>query len=209
MLSKEKMSGNNEKSDKKGSTLIEIIIGASFVALIVALLTYVGFSLTSFNINFMKSFEPQFELQYVVQNMIKEIRTMRQSSVGSYPISQAASSTFIFFSDIDADGVVERFKYFVSGNALKKGILVPTGNPLIYNEANEETFDILHNLKIGTSSVFNYYDANYSGSEAPLSFPINIPDVKLIKAQFTITKSDGTATTTSVIELTPRELRDN
>ena len=209
MLSKEKMSGNNEKSDKKGSTLIEIIIGASFVALIVALLIYVGFSLTSFNINFMKSFEPQFELQYVVQNMIKEIRTMRQSSVGSYPISQAASSTFIFFSDIDADGVVERFKYFVSGNALKKGILVPTGNPLIYNEANEETFDILHNLKIGTSSVFNYYDANYSGSEAPLSFPINIPDVKLIKAQFTITKSDGTATTTSVIELTPRELRDN
>ena len=209
MLSKEKMSGNNEKSDKKGSTLIEIIIGASFVALIVALLTYVGFSLTSFNINFMKSFEPQFELQYVVQNMIKEIRTMRQSSVGSYPISQAASSTFIFFSDIDADGVVERFKYFVSGNALKKGILVPTGNPLIYNEANEETLDILHNLKIGTSSVFNYYDANYSGSEAPLSFPINIPDVKLIKAQFTITKSDGTATTTSVIELTPRELRDN
>ena len=209
MLSKEKMSGNNEKSDKKGSTLIEIIIGASFVALIVALLIYVGFSLTSFNINFMKSFEPQFELQYVVQNMIKEIRTMRQSSVGSYPISQAASSTFIFFSDIDADGVVERFKYFVSGNALKKGILVPTGNPLIYNEANEETFDILHNLKIGTSSVFNYYDANYSGSEAPLSFPINIPDVKLIKAQFTITKSDGTATTTLVIESTPRELRDN
>lgn len=189
--------------------MIEIIIAASFVALIVALLIYVGFSLTSFNINFMKSFEPQFELQYVVQNMIKEIRTMRQSSVGSYPISQAASSTFIFFSDIDADGVVERFKYFVSGNALKKGILVPTGNPLIYNEANEETFDILHNLKIGTSSVFNYYDANYSGSEAPLSFPINIPDVKLIKAQFTITKSDGTATTTSVIELTPRELRDN
>ena len=207
MLSKEKMSGNKEK--RRGATLIEIIIGASFVALIVALLTYVGFSLTSFNINFMKSFEPQFELQYVVQNMIKEIRTMRQSSVGSYPISQAASSTFIFFSDIDADGVVERFKYFVSGNALKKGILVPTGNPLIYNEANEETFDILHNLKIGTSSVFNYYDANYSGSEAPLSFPINIPDVKLIKAQFTITKSDGTATTTSVIELTPRELRDN
>ena len=207
MLLKEKMSGNKEK--RRGATLIEIIIAASFVALIVALLIYVGFSLTSFNINFMKSFEPQFELQYVVQNMIKEIRTMRQSSVGSYPISQAASSTFIFFSDIDADGVVERFKYFVSGNALKKGILVPTGNPLIYNEANEETFDILHNLKIGTSSVFNYYDANYSGSEAPLSFPINIPDVKLIKAQFTITKSDGTATTTSVIELTPRELRDN
>src|SRR3989344_6851892 len=130
MLLKEKMSGNKEK--RKGSTLIEIIIGASFVALIVALLTYVGFSLTSFNINFMKSFEPQFELQYVIQNMIKEIRTMRQSSVGSYPISQAASSTFVFYSDVDADGVVERFKYFVSGNALKKGILVPTGNPFSY-----------------------------------------------------------------------------
>ena len=209
MLLKEKMSGNKIKNNNTGSTLIEIIIAASFMALIVGILTYIGISLSNLNTNFMKSFEPQFELQYAIQNMIKEVRSMSQSSVGSYPRSQSASSTFTFYSDVDADGAVERFKYFVSGNALKKGILVPTGNPLFYNEANEETFDILHNLSMGTSSVFNYYDANYSGSEAPMPFPINISDIKLIKAEFTITKSDGTATTTSVIELAPRELRDN
>lgn len=197
------------KNNKTGFTLIEVIIAASFVALIVVILTYIGFNLTSFNINFMKSFEPQFELQYTIQVMIKEIRSMSQSSVGSYPISQASSSIFVFYSDVDADGAVERFKYFVSGNVLKKGILIPTGNPFTYNEANEEIFDVLHNLKVGTSSVFSYYDMNYSGSEAPLPFPINIPDVKLIKAQFTVTKPDGTATTSSIIELAPRELRDN
>ena len=203
------MVGNKEKNNKTGFTLIEVVIGASFVAVIVVILTYIGFNLTSFNINFMKSFEPQFELQYAMQNIIKEVRSMSQSSVGSYPISQAASSTFVFYSDVDADGSVERFKYFVSGSVFKKGILVPTGSPLVYNEANEEIFDILHNLKIGTSSIFNYYDANYSGNEEPMSSLINISDIKLIKAQFTITKDDGTATTTSVIELTPRELRDN
>ncbi len=203
------MVGNKEKNNKTGFTLIEVVISASFVAVIIVILTYIGFNLTSFNINFMKSFEPQFELQYAMQNIIKEVRSMSQSSVGSYPISQAASSTFVFYSDVDADGSVERFKYFVSGSVFKKGILVPTGSPLVYNEANEEIFDILHNLKIGTSSIFNYYDANYSGNEEPMSSLINISDIKLIKAQFTITKDDGTATTTSVIELTPRELRDN
>ena len=203
------MVGNKEKNNKTGFTLIEVVISASFVAVIIVILTYIGFNLTSFNINFMKSFEPQFELQYAMQNIIKEVRSMSQSSVGSYPISQAASSTFVFYSDVDADGSVERFKYFVSGNVFKKGILVPTGSPLVYNEANEEIFDILHNLKIGTSSIFNYYDANYSGSEAPMSSPVDISDIKLIKAQLTITKDDGTATTTSVIELTPRELRNN
>ena len=203
------MGGNKKKNNKTGFTLIEVVIGASFVAVIVVILTYIGFNLTSFNINFMKSFEPQFELQYAMQNIIKEVRSMSQSSVGSYPISQAASSTFVFYSDVDADGYVERFKYFVSGSVFKKGILVPTGSPLVYNEANEEIFDILHNLKIGTSSIFNYYDANYSGSEAPMSSPVDISDIKLIKAQLTITKDDGTATTTSVIELTPRELRNN
>ncbi|MEK7635584.1 MAG: hypothetical protein AAB405_00660 [Patescibacteria group bacterium] len=209
MLLKEKIAGNKNINNKSGITLIEVVIGASFIALIVVILTYIGINLTDLNINFMKSFEPQFELQYTIQGMIKEMRSMSQSSVGSYPISQASSSIFVFYSDVDADGAIERFKYFVSGNVLKKGILVPTGNPFTYNDANEEVFDVLHNLRVGTSSVFSYYDMNYSGSEAPLPFPINIPDVKLIKAQFTVTKPDGTATTTSMIELTPRELRDD
>lgn len=200
---------NNKSNSATGATLIEIMIGAAFVALIVVLLGYLGFGISSFNASFMKSFEPQFDLQYVIQNLTKEIRSMSQSSIGSYPIVQAASSTFVFYSDVDADGIVERFKYFVSGNNLKKGILVPTGSPLVYNEPDEEVFDVLRNLQAGTSSVFYYYGSGYSGSEPPLSFPIDISDIKLIKAQFTITKSDGTATTTSVIEVTPRELRNN
>ena len=45
--------------------------------------------------------------------MVKEIREARTSDDGSYPIEKARDKEFIFYSDIDKDGEVERVRYFL------------------------------------------------------------------------------------------------
>ena len=50
-----------------------------------------------------------------IEVMVKEIREARMGDDGSYPIMEAENNEFIFFSDIDKDGEVERVRYFLSG----------------------------------------------------------------------------------------------
>jgi type II secretory pathway pseudopilin PulG len=45
--------------------------------------------------------------------MIKEIREAREGENGTYPIEYAGDKEFIFYSDIDNDGEVERVRYFL------------------------------------------------------------------------------------------------
>src|SRR4030042_789461 len=48
-----------------------------------------------------------------IEVMVKEIREARMGDDGSYPIMEAENNAFIFFSDIDKDGEVERVRYFL------------------------------------------------------------------------------------------------
>jgi type II secretory pathway pseudopilin PulG len=48
-----------------------------------------------------------------IETMVKEIREARPGDDGSYPIEQAADKEFVFYSDIDKDGDVERVRYFL------------------------------------------------------------------------------------------------
>lgn len=48
-----------------------------------------------------------------VETMVREIREAKQGDDGSYPIELAADKEFIFYSDIDKDGAVERVRYFL------------------------------------------------------------------------------------------------
>ena len=111
---------------------------------------------------------------------------MGPSNNGSYPIMTATSDTFIFYSDIDEDGLFERVKYYIVGNVLKKSVIKPTGNPLIYNSANEKIYDLVHNVVADASSSFNYYDKSYAGSGSSLTSPINIPLIRIVKAQLKV-----------------------
>ncbi len=49
-----------------------------------------------------------------VRTMIREIREAKPGDDGSYPIKKAGDKEFIFYSDIDKDGEVERVRYFLA-----------------------------------------------------------------------------------------------
>lgn len=61
-----------------------------------------------------------------IETMVKEIREAKEGEDGSYPIEKAEDKEFIFFSDIDDDGEIERVRYFLgtagSGNQTKECI---------------------------------------------------------------------------------------
>jgi prepilin-type N-terminal cleavage/methylation domain-containing protein len=48
-----------------------------------------------------------------IETMIKEIREAREGENGAYPIEYAGDKEFIFYSDVDNDGKVERVRYFL------------------------------------------------------------------------------------------------
>lgn len=55
-----------------------------------------------------------------VDTMVEEIRKARYGEDGSYPIELAASKEFVFYSDIDKDGEVEKVRYYLA--------MINTGN---------------------------------------------------------------------------------
>ncbi len=201
---------NKIKKNKDGFTLVEILIAISIFLAIIGALTlfvinifnynsYIGARLTTADIN-----------RTALRKMTTEIRSASISSNGAYPIDTASPTSFSFYVDINNDGLKEKIRYFISGTTLKRGILKPTGNPPVYNSPNEIVTDFVKNLT-NTSSVFNYYDKNYDGTTAPLSTPININLVRLVKITITSdanpNRAPGADTLTTQISI--RNLKDN
>ncbi|MBI4160260.1 prepilin-type N-terminal cleavage/methylation domain-containing protein [Candidatus Wolfebacteria bacterium] len=193
----------------KGVTMIELLIALGIATIAASVVGYFTHFILTSGTYFTQTIKAQQEVQDLFRAITPEIRGMGPSALGGYPIASATSSSITFYSDIDKDGSFEQIRYFVSGAALKKGVIVPTGNPAVYNPASEAIGEMVHNMAATGTPVFSYYNSAYSGSEAPLNLPIDIPAVRVIKISI-LTQEAGQATPLSFgIELTPRNLRSN
>lgn len=195
---------------RKGFTFIEVVIVIAIFAVIFTAIASFGqnTSLLSNLIN--KSLQVEQDLRQTFQILVTEIRSAGPSGLGAYPIESAVTSSLTFFSDIDEDGVFERVRYFVGTSTLEKGVIEPAGNPLVY-ATSSETLKTTVNYLLITTSTFEYYDANYTGSEAPLSVPIDVTKIRIVKVTVTADVNPGVApkpvTFTNTINV--RNLRSN
>jgi prepilin-type N-terminal cleavage/methylation domain-containing protein len=184
---------------KSGFTLIEILV-VIFVATLIGIAVYTlekdSFSLNS---KIYDELSAQFEARNALKAMTSEIRSASPSSIGSYPIEQANSTSFVFYSNVDSDPFKERVRYFLDGVTLKRGIVKPTGDPLIYDPASETVSILVNKMVNGSVPVFNYYNDNYDGTSVPLPLPADIPSIRLVK--ITITPY--------TTQVTLRNLKDN
>jgi len=193
---------NNHKKSR-GFTIIEMIVVIFIIGLISLAAATFQNDIFSLNKIVSDSISAQDEMRKVFKMITAEIRSASSSNSGAYPISDLSQNSFIFYSDIDGDGLKERIRYFLSAGALKKGILKPSGSPLTYNPANETLSDVVYDVANGSTAVFNYYDKDYDGTTAPLADPINVISVRLIK--ITIVIDNMTFTT----QVSMRNLKDN
>ncbi len=170
---------------KNGFTLIEILIAIAIFSGIVFVISSFGLDVYDFGIFLGENLTAQQELQLTLRSMVSEMRAMTQSVGGAYPIESASQNSIVFYSDSDGDGFTERIRYFLDGNILKRGIIKPTGNPLSYS-GTEDIREAVHNIYLSAGNIFGYYDVGYNGTQSELSFPVNIPLVRLIKAKLTV-----------------------
>ncbi len=199
-------------NSKKGFSLVELLVSVAIFALIsIAVGT---FAKDIFSLNFLMqgNLNAQLDMRHILKVMVTEMREAGPSAMGAYPISLASSTAVTFFSDVDNDGIRDQVRYFLDGKTLKRGVTAPSGTNLVYNMANEKITSLVSNvISSSTLPIFQYYSANYTGTTSPLSFPVDVPSIRLIKITVIINKdprhSTGYILTSSQVNL--RNLKDN
>lgn len=198
------------KHHTRGFTLIELLVSIFILTLIGLAVSSFGAQMFSFSRNLSSSMTAQGEVRKALKTMTAEIRPASLSSIGSYAIETAATSTLTFFSDIDDDGIHERVRYFLNGTTLKRGVIKPTGNPLTYNTATETFTELIHNISNGSTAIFTYHDSAYDGTTEAMS-PVIILSIRLIKIT-AIIDSDAhqpPSALTATTQVSIRNLKDN
>lgn len=169
---------------KHGFTLIEVlVVVAIFVVVTIIVAQYI---IQGYNVNRF-SLEMSDSIQYAkkgIESMEKEIREASYADNGDYPIAQADSQSFTFYSDIDSDSAIEKVRYYLYGTDLLKGVIEPTSDvPPQYLSSNEATSTISLYIRNGTDPIFYYYNGNYPQDTInnPMTIPVSLNTIKLIK----------------------------
>lgn len=177
------------QQNKKGFSVIEtfMVVG---VLLIVSYAVYT-FQKDIFALNsVMKGgLEAEREANKVIKVMASEIRRAGTGADGSYPIIMANPKEFIFFADIDADTSIEKVRYYVSNGMLKKGVTKPLNVSPYYTGQVETSYVLINYLLDPNADIFYYYDSSYDGTTDPLSSPVSVDKVRLVKLSISIDRN--------------------
>lgn len=197
----------------KGFTTIELVVTISiFVILLFGISTMLNDIFVNSNQQVL-SLDSIDQAKSVMSKFTNEIRDATSGLDGSYPLNQAGSYQVIFYSNYKTSGgVVERVRYYVSGDTLYKGIVLPTGSPSTYNLSSESIKPVLTGVVNGAIPAFYYYDGDYSGSSDPLSQPVNIPQVRYVKINLMVLnqiKPDDSNYFSMAAGATIRSVKDN
>lgn len=170
---------------QNGFTLLEIIVAMGILIGVMSLVVNFGLNVATFGGFLGENLNSEQELQQTFKVIKSEIRSMGPANTGGYAIESATTTSFIFYSDIDGDGLFERVRYFLDGNILKKGVIKPTGNPLTYVPANEQTREMVHNIVSNPPPIFSYFPKDVDGSGTSLSMPVDPYVIRLLKMDLT------------------------
>lgn len=167
-----------------GFTLMEIAVVLGIFGITVMAVGAFTTGIFRFNRVLTGQLDTETQLRRFVAKFSTESRTASVSSLGAYPIDAASATAITFYSNIDADSLKERVRYFLDGTTMKRGILKPTGSPLTYNPANEKVSSLVNDVRNG--DIFSYYDDTYNGSSPPLTFPVTLTAIRLIRLKLSV-----------------------
>jgi prepilin-type N-terminal cleavage/methylation domain-containing protein len=199
------MTDNQNK--KSGFTLVETMVSV----VIFAMLIY-GISLLVSGILTQSGFQSRIldsndQARKVATGFTNEVRGSVVSATGSFPIEIASDQQIAFYTKTAT--TINRIRYYLQGGVLYKGVTVPTGNPAVYNLAQEVVTPVQTAMATGpTDVIFTYYD----DSENVLTQPVNITHIRKIGVTLKIYlqgSKNKTNTYTVEASATVRNLKDN
>ncbi len=197
--------------NNKGFTLMEILITMAIFTFIMGAVSLFARDIFQYENIFSGGLNAYDDARKVLQPIASEVRSASSSSLGSYPIEVAGDTNFVFYSDINNDGLKERIRYFLSGSILMRGVIIPAGNPLQYSSSDETISEIVHGVVNNSTSIFTYYDSNYNGNTSPLAQPISVLSVRLLKINLIIDMDPNREPlpVTVTTQISFRNLKDN
>jgi prepilin-type N-terminal cleavage/methylation domain-containing protein len=194
-----------------GFTLVEVVIAVAIFSII----SLAAFSLIS-NYNrtsdlIMVQLKLQSEGRSSLSQMVNDIRRTSGGSNGAFAIDSAGANSFVFYSNIDSDSYFEKIEYIIEGTELKKSVIKPSGNPLIYDPLNKTTTILSDKIANDTVPLFDYYDGSYAGTGGSLSLPVDITTIRFIKINLILDDNPSAPTSPQAMEakVTLRNLKDN
>lgn len=198
------------KSKSRGMTLVETLVVVGILAISLgAIFTYINLVLKSQNTN-IKKLIAQSNARYAFKMISQELRGAQYAETGTYPIEKAEQNQLIFYSDIDNDSRIERLRYFLENNELKRGKTEPEGQPPKYLATSEKITILVKDVQMSGEPVFKYFDGSYAGTETSMSYPINFGQVRLIYMNVVINPNPNRMPSLKVeTEITLRNLKDN
>lgn len=170
---------------KSGLTLVELVLVVGIGSLVaLAIYNFAGNTIR-YQDEFRGRLSMLDDVRQVLRPMTSEIRQMQDSSVGGYALELVASDTLVFFSDILPNDYRERVRYFLEDDELKKGVVIPSGNPLAYDLSTEIVTTLMKNV---INVTFRYYDESYSGAigQGALIHPFPAIDVRMVEVEVSI-----------------------
>lgn len=193
-----------------GFSLFEVILAIGIASILVVIAVRFGAVLGTLGTSIGNQVQTGQEVILGVQTLTNDIRAMTISSSGSYPIESAATSSFTFYSDVDKDSIVERVRYFFGTSTLQRGIIQPSGDPLVYSTSSEIVMTAIQRVTVN-QSIFDYFDSSYTGSQSPITSPVDTLAVRIVRP--TLAVNVGSATSSRITKFIPtitiRNLRSN
>ncbi|PIU79415.1 MAG: hypothetical protein COZ28_02485 [Candidatus Moranbacteria bacterium CG_4_10_14_3_um_filter_44_15] len=174
-----------EKFAQSGMTLVEMLIAMFIFILMMFSSVYVLHRIYK-NYGFaMEQGMSVAAVEHSLKYIIEDIRGMRQSDTGAYPIESADDFDFIFYSDVDKDNVTEKVHYYLENNLIKRGISNPSGTPPSYPAGDETVTTIAESVvNSAVQPIFSYFNTDYPADQVnnPLAAPVSpVADIRLVK----------------------------
>ncbi len=198
--------------NRSGFSLIEVLVVVAIGASIVIVVSNLSSNVSLLNVLVSQELQTKSDINQTLQIVTTDIRSAGPSANGAYPIDSAGTSSFAFYSDVDKNGLPEHIRYFLSSSTIWRGVITPTGTPFSYPTSSETLTDMIDNVTVAPSStLFNYYDANYTGTQPAMTSTVDVSPIRLVGINFTADvqpqQSPGPQYFSTLIDI--RNLRSN
>jgi prepilin-type N-terminal cleavage/methylation domain-containing protein len=190
------------KKRQHGFTLQEMVIVVAIVAIIstsVYLMFINGRKLFSLQNYSAIAQDQALKASLVMQRELREARAPEGMSLQA--IEEANTQSIIFYADITEEAIdnrQEKVEYLLKDGQMLRGVSywnsqTESYNPLpdlIHYVAGMAGVNVIAQYVVnGATPIFYYYDQDYTGSQNPMSYPINTGAVKIIKVHLEIDPS--------------------
>ena len=173
-------------SNRGGFSLIEIIVVVAIASSIVLIVSNLSGNVSLLNGLVSQELQSKSDITQTLQIVTREIRSAAPSASGAYPIDSAATSSFVFYSDSNNDGKVDRVRYFLASSTVFRGVIIPTGTPATYPTATETMTDMIDSVSVPSSTtlLFKYYDSSYTGIQSAMTSTVDVTPIRMVGISF-------------------------